>query len=190
MVSESRLKSTEHGLVPQGEGWFVVNAREAQSAPVRIFKNTCLKYKVAIKEKLAWKLNTGDNGGRERPTHSEGHDHREHRASSTRRAPLGSARARRDIASFREFLEDLVGGSARTGGTPAWYRLSQRSALWMDKREVATVTTPEGRRDIPLSELLELVEGSTKCAKKASDNRRPSVTDTGSPSRRSTSTGW
>lgn len=30
MVSESRLKSTEHGLVPQGEGWFVVNAREAR----------------------------------------------------------------------------------------------------------------------------------------------------------------
>ncbi len=29
MVSESRLESTEHGLVPHGDGWFVVNAREA-----------------------------------------------------------------------------------------------------------------------------------------------------------------
>src|SRR3954447_22714232 len=29
MVSEARLEPTEHGLVPQGEGWFVVNAREA-----------------------------------------------------------------------------------------------------------------------------------------------------------------
>jgi len=29
MVSESRLESTEHGLVPNGDGWFVVNAREA-----------------------------------------------------------------------------------------------------------------------------------------------------------------
>ena len=30
MVSESRLESTEHGLVPIGDGWFVLNAREAR----------------------------------------------------------------------------------------------------------------------------------------------------------------
>jgi uncharacterized cupin superfamily protein len=30
MVSESRLESTEHGLVPEGDGWFVLNAREAR----------------------------------------------------------------------------------------------------------------------------------------------------------------
>jgi hypothetical protein len=29
---------------------------------------------------------------------------------------------------------------------------------WLDKGEVSTVTTPEGRREIPLAELLELVE--------------------------------
>jgi uncharacterized cupin superfamily protein len=29
MVPESRLESTEHGLVPKGEGWFVLNARDA-----------------------------------------------------------------------------------------------------------------------------------------------------------------
>jgi uncharacterized cupin superfamily protein len=29
MVSEARLESTEHGLSPRGEGWFVLNAREA-----------------------------------------------------------------------------------------------------------------------------------------------------------------
>jgi uncharacterized cupin superfamily protein len=29
MVSESQLESTEHGLVPKGEGWFVLNARDA-----------------------------------------------------------------------------------------------------------------------------------------------------------------
>jgi uncharacterized cupin superfamily protein len=28
-VPEARLESTEHGLVPDGEGWFVLNAREA-----------------------------------------------------------------------------------------------------------------------------------------------------------------
>jgi uncharacterized cupin superfamily protein len=29
MVPEARLEQTEHGLVPKGEGWFVINAREA-----------------------------------------------------------------------------------------------------------------------------------------------------------------
>jgi uncharacterized cupin superfamily protein len=29
MVPEAPLERTEHGLVPQGEGWFVLNAREA-----------------------------------------------------------------------------------------------------------------------------------------------------------------
>jgi uncharacterized cupin superfamily protein len=37
MVPESGLESTEHGLVPKGNGWFVLNAREApwRSAPGR-----------------------------------------------------------------------------------------------------------------------------------------------------------
>ena len=30
MVPEARLDSTEHGLVPDSEGWFVLNAREAR----------------------------------------------------------------------------------------------------------------------------------------------------------------
>jgi uncharacterized cupin superfamily protein len=30
MVPESPLEQTEHGLVPKGEGWFVLNAREAK----------------------------------------------------------------------------------------------------------------------------------------------------------------
>jgi uncharacterized cupin superfamily protein len=29
VVPEARLERTEHGLVPRGEGWFVLNAREA-----------------------------------------------------------------------------------------------------------------------------------------------------------------
>ena len=29
MVPEASLEQTEHGLVPRGEGWFVLNAREA-----------------------------------------------------------------------------------------------------------------------------------------------------------------
>jgi uncharacterized cupin superfamily protein len=30
MVPEAHLEQTEHGLVPTGEGWFVLNAREAR----------------------------------------------------------------------------------------------------------------------------------------------------------------
>ena len=30
MVPEAQLERTEHGLVPLGEGWFVLNAREAR----------------------------------------------------------------------------------------------------------------------------------------------------------------
>jgi uncharacterized cupin superfamily protein len=30
VVTESRLVPTEHGLVPKGDGWFVLNARDAQ----------------------------------------------------------------------------------------------------------------------------------------------------------------
>jgi uncharacterized cupin superfamily protein len=30
MVSEAPLERTEHGLVPQGEGWFVLNARDSR----------------------------------------------------------------------------------------------------------------------------------------------------------------
>jgi uncharacterized cupin superfamily protein len=29
VVPEAKLKETEHGLVPEGEGWFVLNARDA-----------------------------------------------------------------------------------------------------------------------------------------------------------------
>ena len=30
MAAETKLLQTEHGLVPEGDGWFVVNAREAR----------------------------------------------------------------------------------------------------------------------------------------------------------------
>ena len=30
VVPEARLSSTEHGLVPEGDGWFVLNARDAK----------------------------------------------------------------------------------------------------------------------------------------------------------------
>jgi hypothetical protein len=37
MVRETKLAQTEHGLVPRGDGWFVLNARDApwRDAPNR-----------------------------------------------------------------------------------------------------------------------------------------------------------
>src|ERR671910_349431 len=35
MVQEAPLESTEHGLVPDGDGWFVLNAREAPWRPAQ-----------------------------------------------------------------------------------------------------------------------------------------------------------
>jgi uncharacterized cupin superfamily protein len=35
MIPDSLLKSTEHGLVPDGEGWFILNAREATWRPAQ-----------------------------------------------------------------------------------------------------------------------------------------------------------
>jgi uncharacterized cupin superfamily protein len=35
MAPESKLESTEHGLVPEGDGWFVLNAREARWRPAQ-----------------------------------------------------------------------------------------------------------------------------------------------------------
>jgi uncharacterized cupin superfamily protein len=35
MVPESPIESTKHGLVPKGQGWFVLNAREARWRPGR-----------------------------------------------------------------------------------------------------------------------------------------------------------
>jgi hypothetical protein len=33
VVPESKLEKTEHGLVPKGEGWFVLNMRDAVREP-------------------------------------------------------------------------------------------------------------------------------------------------------------
>jgi len=41
MVAEAELVSTENGLVPEGEGWFVVNTREARWFENDVFGRYC-----------------------------------------------------------------------------------------------------------------------------------------------------
>lgn len=69
------------------------------------------------------------------------------------------ARVREEIRPVRELLEDLVGRTVRPAYAARMLGISHPALLrWMDKGEIATVTTPEGRREIPLSEVLGLVE--------------------------------
>ncbi|MER3411033.1 MAG: hypothetical protein C4305_00920 [Thermoleophilia bacterium] len=41
MVPEARLRETSEGLVPEGEGWFVLNARQARWAQPRGLGRSC-----------------------------------------------------------------------------------------------------------------------------------------------------
>jgi uncharacterized cupin superfamily protein len=42
VIEEARLEQTESGLVPQGEGWFVVNAKEARWRHGDSFGSACI----------------------------------------------------------------------------------------------------------------------------------------------------
>ena len=69
------------------------------------------------------------------------------------------ASVREEIAPARELLESLVGQTVRPAHAARVLGISHPAlARWMDKGEISTVTTPDGRREIPLSELLGLVE--------------------------------
>ncbi len=66
---------------------------------------------------------------------------------------------REDIAPVREFLEELLGPTVRPAHAARLLGISQPAlSRWLDQGDVASVVTPEGRREIPLSELLDLVE--------------------------------
>lgn len=79
---------------------------------------------------------------------------------SLRHAERRASVAQRDeIASAREFLERLVGRTVRPATAARLLEVSHPALKrWIDKGDVATVTTPEGRREVPLTELLNLLE--------------------------------
>ena len=67
------------------------------------------------------------------------------------------AALRRDLRLVRERLEDSLGQTARPAEVARLLGVS-RPALkkWIDKSEIATVLTPGGRREIPVSEIVDL----------------------------------
>jgi excisionase family DNA binding protein len=64
-----------------------------------------------------------------------------------------------DIAAARAFLEDSVGPTVRQAEAARLLGVSRPSLLrWLDKGDIASIQMPTGRREIPLPELLDLLE--------------------------------
>ncbi len=65
----------------------------------------------------------------------------------------------REIAYVRSLLEEIVGPTVRPAEAARLLGVSHPALKrWLDSGEIATVLTPRGRREIPLSELVELLE--------------------------------
>jgi excisionase family DNA binding protein len=72
---------------------------------------------------------------------------------------LGDPGLRSELASVREFLEDLAGPTISPADAARLLGVSQPALKrWLDKGEISSVRTPQGRREIPLSEVIELLE--------------------------------
>jgi hypothetical protein len=77
-----------------------------------------------------------------------------------RRAARNAApELREEIVPVLEFLESLAGPTVRPADAARLLGISQPALKrWLDSGDISTVTTPRGRREIPLSELLDLLE--------------------------------
>ncbi len=63
------------------------------------------------------------------------------------------------LVEAREFIERTLGSTVRPATAARLLGVSQTALKrWLDRRDVASVLTPEGRREIPLPELLDLLE--------------------------------
>ena len=66
---------------------------------------------------------------------------------------------RADIARAREFIERTLGPTVRAATAARLLGVSQTALnRWLDKGEISSVLTPGGRREVPLAELLDLLE--------------------------------
>jgi hypothetical protein len=80
-------------------------------------------------------------------------------------------RVRDEIARTREFLETLVGPTIRPAEAARLLGISQPAlSRWTEQGEISTVITPEGRREVPTSELIELFD-EVEQRRDASGNR-------------------
>jgi excisionase family DNA binding protein len=68
-------------------------------------------------------------------------------------------RLQAEIMPVADFLEEIAGPTVRPAEAARLLGVSQPALnRWLDNGEISALTTPRGRREIPLSELLELLE--------------------------------
>jgi excisionase family DNA binding protein len=76
-----------------------------------------------------------------------------------RAARIANPELRAGIVPVLEFLEGIAGQTVRPADAARLLGISQPALKrWLDGGEISAVTTPRGRREIPLSELLDLLE--------------------------------
>lgn len=64
-----------------------------------------------------------------------------------------------ELAAISEELEHLVGPTVRPADAARLLAISEPALKrWLDRREIASVVTPDGRREIPIGELVSLLQ--------------------------------
>lgn len=66
---------------------------------------------------------------------------------------------RGELRAVEDFLRDLIGNTLRPSEAARLLGISRPSLKrWLDSGDIASVITPGGRREVPVSELVELLE--------------------------------
>lgn len=79
---------------------------------------------------------------------------------------------RSELAAVREFIQSAVGRTIRPADAARLLGVTQPALKrWIDQGEIPALVTPSGRREIPLSELVELVVAVDEA--RAEGSRRP-----------------
>ena len=69
------------------------------------------------------------------------------------------ATPRRDVAVAREYIESSLEPTVRAATAARLLGVSQTALnRWLNRGDISTVITPEGRREVPRAELLDLLE--------------------------------
>ena len=72
---------------------------------------------------------------------------------------VADASLRHDLAQVRELLEELAGPTVKPAAAARLLGISQPGLRrWLDRGRISTVLTPAGRREVPLAELVSLLE--------------------------------
>ena len=83
----------------------------------------------------------------------------EHILRLRRAERMADAELRAELAKVRTFLETWVGPTLKRAETARLLGITQPALnKWIEKGEIPTVLTPEGNREIPLPEVISLVD--------------------------------